>query len=70
MSASLFDSHLYGKLVPTGAVGRLFTDTAEIRAMLIVEGALAQVQGAAGLIPEISAKAIHRASLWCRRSAA
>ncbi|QFS83793.1 3-carboxy-cis,cis-muconate cycloisomerase [Roseivivax sp. THAF40] len=63
MSASLFDSALYGKLVPTGEVARLFSDTAEVRAMLIVEGALAQVQGAAGLIPEISAKAIHRASL-------
>ncbi|SIT11377.1 3-carboxy-cis,cis-muconate cycloisomerase [Roseivivax lentus] len=63
MSASLFDSALYGKLVPTGDVARLFSDTAEVRAMLIVEGALAQVQGAAGLIPEISAKAIHRASL-------
>ncbi len=63
MSGTLFDSALYGRLVPTGEVARLFTDTAEVRAMLIVEGALAQVQGAAGLIPEISAKAIHRASL-------
>ncbi|MCE0506888.1 adenylosuccinate lyase family protein [Roseivivax sp. GX 12232] len=63
MSAALFDSALYGKLVPTGEVGRLFTDSAEVRAMMIVEGALARVQGAAGLIPEVSAKAIHRASL-------
>ncbi|MHA6324924.1 lyase family protein [Roseivivax sp. CAU 1753] len=63
MSASLFDSQLYGKLVAAGPVARLFTDTAELRAMLIVLGALAQAQGAAGLIPEISAKAIHRAAM-------
>ena len=63
MSATLFGSQLYGKLVPTGEVARLFTDSAEIRAMLIVLGALAKAEGAAGIIPEISAKAIHRASL-------
>ncbi len=46
-----------------GEVARLFSATAEIRAMLLVEGTLAKVQGAAGVIPEISGAAIHRASL-------
>ncbi|SLN50242.1 3-carboxy-cis,cis-muconate cycloisomerase [Roseivivax jejudonensis] len=56
-------SPLYAHLFPAGDVGRLFTDSAEVRAMMIVEGALAKVQGAAGTIPELSAAAIHRASL-------
>ncbi|MFZ5962872.1 lyase family protein [Thalassococcus sp. BH17M4-6] len=63
MTASLFDSALYAKLLPTGEAARLFSDTAEVRAMLLVEGALAKAQGAAAIIPEISAAAIHRASL-------
>lgn len=61
MAGSIFDSSLFAKLFPTGAVGRLFTDTAEIRAMLLVEGALAKVQGAQGIIPADSAAAISRA---------
>ena len=63
MAASVFDSPLYAKLFPTGEVGRLFSDSAAVRAMLLVEGALAKVQGEAGIIPEISAAAIHRATL-------
>ncbi|WP_176249708.1 lyase family protein [Sulfitobacter sp. HGT1] len=63
MAASVFDSPLYAQLFPTGDAGRLFSDTAAIRAMLLVEGALAKVQGALGVIPELSAAAIHRASL-------
>jgi 3-carboxy-cis,cis-muconate cycloisomerase len=63
MAASVFDSPLYAQLFPTGDAGRLFSDTAAIRAMLLVEGALAKVQGALGVIPEMSAAAIHRASL-------
>ena len=55
MAASLFDSTLYAKLFVTGDVGRLFTDSAEVRAMMIVEGALAKVQGALGVIPAPSA---------------
>jgi len=31
--------------------------------MMLVEGSLAKVQGTLGIIPEISAAAIHRASL-------
>ncbi|MEP1765443.1 MAG: lyase family protein [Sulfitobacter sp.] len=63
MAASVFDSPLYAHLFPTGEAGRLFSDTAAIRAMLLVEGALANAQGAQGIIPELSAKAIQRATL-------
>ncbi len=70
MAASVFDSALYAHLFPTGEVGRLFTDSAEIRAMLLVEGALARVQGAAGHIPADSAAAIARATLEVQIDAA
>ena len=63
MPASPFDSALYGKLFDAGEVARLFSDSAEIRAMLLVEGALARAQGAAGVIPETAAAAIHRAAM-------
>ena len=63
MAASVFDSPLYAKLFPSGDTGRLFTDSAAIRAMLLVEGALAKVQGKLGVIPDESGAAIHRASL-------
>ncbi|WP_050928191.1 class-II fumarase/aspartase family protein [Aestuariivita boseongensis] len=63
MAASVFDSLIYTRLFPTGETARLFSDTAEVRAMLLVEGALAKVQGAQGIIPEISAQAIHRATM-------
>ncbi len=63
MAGSVFDSPLYAHLFPTQEVGRLFTDSAAIRAMLLVEGALARAQGEQGIIPKDSAAAIHRASL-------
>ncbi|MBD3678854.1 MAG: adenylosuccinate lyase family protein [Rhodobacteraceae bacterium] len=63
MAVSPFDSAIYRDLFHDAEVGKLFTDTAEVRAMLLVEGALAKAQGALGLIPEVSARAIHRASL-------
>jgi len=63
MAASVFSSALYGPLFGTGDVGRLWSDSAEVRAMLLVEGALAKVQGAQGVIPELSAAFIHRSSL-------
>lgn len=63
MTASVFDSPLYTHLFPTGDAGRLFSDTAAIRAMLLVEGALAKAQAAQGIIPELSAKAIQRATM-------
>jgi len=63
MAASVFDSAIYRDLMGDREVGALFTDSAEVRAMMIVEGALAKAQGALGVIPEASAAAIHRASL-------
>lgn len=63
MAGSMFDSGLYAGLFPAGETRRLFSDSAAIRAMLLVEGALAQVQGQLGVIPQESAAAIHRASL-------
>jgi 3-carboxy-cis,cis-muconate cycloisomerase len=63
MAASVFDSPLHAQLFPTGETGRLFSDSAAIRAMLLIEGALAKAQGRIGMIPEVSAAAIHRASL-------
>jgi 3-carboxy-cis,cis-muconate cycloisomerase len=63
MAASVFDSPVFARLFPAGEVGRLFTDTAEVRAMLLVEGALAKVQGAQGVIPETAAAFIHRAAM-------
>ena len=49
-------------LLGDAAVARLFGDSAEIRAMLLVEGALARVQGAAGIIPWDAAAMIDRAT--------
>lgn len=63
MPASPFDSALYRDLFQDAEVAALFTDSAEIRAMMLVEGALAKAQAAHGLIPETAAAAIHRASL-------
>lgn len=63
MAGSVFDSPLFSKLFPSADAGRLFTDTAEVRAMMLVEGTLAKVQGDMGVIPDESAKFIHRSSL-------
>jgi 3-carboxy-cis,cis-muconate cycloisomerase len=63
MAASVFDSPLYSRLFPAGEAGRLFTDSAEVRAMLLVEGALAKTQGVLGVIPETAAAYIHRAAM-------
>ncbi len=63
MAASVFSSELYHRLFPVSDAGRLFTDSAEVRAMLLVEGALAKVQGQMGVIPEVSAQFIHRSSM-------
>lgn len=62
MPTSPADSAIYRKLLGDDEAARLFTDSAEIRAMLLVEGALARVQGAAGLIPSDAAAFIDRAS--------
>jgi len=62
VAASIFDSVLYRDLLHDAEVGALFSDGAELRAMLLVEGALAEAQGTLGLIPEASAAAIARAA--------
>ena len=61
MPASPADSALYRGLFGDADLARLLSDTAEVRAMLLVEGALAKAQGAAGLIPETAAAFLHRA---------
>lgn len=63
MAGSVYDSPLFAGLFPPGAAGRLFTDSAEVRAMLLVEGTLAKVQGDLGVIPTESAAYIHRAAM-------
>ena len=63
MVGSVHDNMYLASLFDAGDVSRLFAPSAEIRAMLVVEGALAKAQGAAGVIPEISAAAIQRAAL-------
>ncbi|MGR3661432.1 MAG: class-II fumarase/aspartase family protein [Paracoccaceae bacterium] len=63
MPASPIDSPMYRDLFFDAEVGKLFTDSAEVRAMLLVEGILAKVQGEIRMIPRESGEAIHRASL-------
>lgn len=62
MPASLADSALYRPLFGDDETAALFTDSAEIRAMLLVEGVLARVQGRLGVIPEAAGAFIDRAS--------
>ncbi|CTQ48396.1 lyase family protein [Jannaschia donghaensis] len=63
MSITPFDSALQGRAFADVDIARLFSDSAELRAMLIIWGALARAQAAHGLIPHDSAEAIHRAML-------
>ncbi len=63
MTASAFDSALFRDSLFDRDTAALFTDTAEVRAMMIVIGALAKAGGQLGEVPEIAAGAIHRASL-------
>ncbi len=62
MPASLAASGLYGTLFNDPETAALFTDSAEVRAMMLVEGTLARVQGDLGLIPAEAAAFLHRAS--------
>lgn len=62
MPASATDSAIYRQLFSDEATAVLFTDSAEIRAMLLVEGALARVQGELGMIPNAAADYIDRSS--------
>ncbi len=60
MAVTPFDSGLYRDLFHDAEIGSLFSDSAEVRAMMLVEGALAKVQGQLGIIPELSAAFIER----------
>ncbi|NKW71959.1 adenylosuccinate lyase family protein [Rhodobacteraceae bacterium R_SAG10] len=62
MPASPFDSSMYRDLFGDAEVADLFSDSAEIRALLRVLGELARAQGDLGLIPTDSAAAIHAAA--------
>ena len=62
MAVSVFDSVMYSGLFGDRETAALFSDSADIRAMLLVEGELARAQGARGIIPADSAEAIWRAS--------
>ncbi len=62
MPAAPADSAIYRDLLGDAETAALFTDSAEVRAMLLVEGALARVQGGLGLIPADAAAFIDRAS--------
>lgn len=44
-------------------IARLLSDSAEVRAMMLVLGALAKAQGTAGVIPEVSGAFLHRATM-------
>ena len=63
MTASPFDSAIWRDALFDRDTAALFTDTAEVRAIMIVLGTLAKVRGERGDVPEVAAKAIHRASL-------
>ncbi|MEJ6388118.1 lyase family protein [Gymnodinialimonas ulvae] len=63
MSVSPFDSAMHRHLFGDGEVARLFTDTAEVRAMMLVLGTLAKLQGEAGGIPQVSGAFLHRAAM-------
>lgn len=63
MSFSPADSVLYRDLFGDADVAMLFSDSAEVRAMMLVLGALAKAQGQAGVIPEISGAFLHRATM-------
>ena len=67
MPASPLDSAIYRHLFGDPEVAKLFTDSAEVRAMLVVEGALAKAQGTLGMIPETAARRDppRRDGRWC-----
>jgi 3-carboxy-cis,cis-muconate cycloisomerase len=62
VAASPFDSALWSGFWGDPEIGPLFTDAAEIEALLAVEAALARVEGALGVIPAASAAAISDAA--------
>lgn len=62
MPASPADSALFRRLFAEAETAALFSDSAVIRAMLLVEGALARAQGELGLIPQAAGAFIERSA--------
>lgn len=60
MSVSPFDSVLYGRLLSDSEMAELFSDAAQLTAMVTFERALARVQGRLGIIPVPAAEVIDR----------
>ncbi|MCB1478089.1 MAG: 3-carboxy-cis,cis-muconate cycloisomerase [Rhodobiaceae bacterium] len=60
MTVTPFNSALFAGSLNDPQVSQLFSDAAQIRAMLRVEAALARAQGAIGVIPEEAADIIER----------
>jgi 3-carboxy-cis,cis-muconate cycloisomerase len=58
MTVSPFDSAVFGPLLGDPEVAALFSDEASVAAMILVERALARVEGACGVIPAEAGKAI------------
>ncbi|WP_422368452.1 3-carboxy-cis,cis-muconate cycloisomerase [Pelagibius sp.] len=58
MSATPFDSLLYGELLSDAQVAAELDDAAQLRALLEVEAALAKAEGDCGVIPEDAARQI------------
>lgn len=63
MSGAPFASALYQGFWHDAETGRLFSDSAEVRAMLLVWAALAEAQAEAGMIPDLAGPAIRRAAM-------
>jgi len=63
LAFSPFDSPMFSQLYGDTEVRALFSDSADVRAMLLVEGSLANVQGEMGIIPLEAALYIHRSSM-------
>lgn len=62
MPAAPADSAIYRDIFADADTARLFSDAAELRALLLVAGALARVQGDLGLIPLQAAGFIERSA--------
>lgn len=63
MPATPFDSPIWRNVFRDADIAPLFTDTAVLRAELLVMGTLALTQAKAGTVPDVSAQAIQRASM-------
>lgn len=61
MAVTPFDSPLYGPLFADPEIAALFSDAAELDALVRVERALARAEGRLGVIPEAAGRAIDKA---------